>query len=489
MSDKEKLNTINNSKDYANGNGDHINNFDENYFDNFGTESNMEDADEDLLALLDMISAQDYNAPYEGDLLEVDPTEVNEEPYAVYNDNQADDIIALDENEFNYETETDLMQGEEEEIDPLLDSILGLNEDQGPAKTRILGELDDFDHVKNEDTNDVGSIFSNVLSAVDLLDDKTEEEFVKITRGLGEEKVERLSFFQRIFGRFINKNKSPKDDTTSQTKESKVKESKVKDKKVKDKKEANAKKESDAAKTKNLKNKSKKNSKGSDKEIDAKGSKQKNQGAKKAKSNNKAAKKKAAKEKPKLKMKDLISAIEADITELKISKLGMIFVVTFIILCSGFVILGTNAYSYNLNMKNAKTNFERGRYTLAYNEIYGLDVRKQDQVTYDKIMTVMYIYKEVNSYNINISMEQYPEALDSLLKGLERYDKYLDHATELGIKKDLDSVKSTILESLDGTFGITEDEAKELNAVEDQSQYSIEVINIAQENTKKLSME
>ncbi|QHQ62530.1 hypothetical protein Ana3638_18500 [Anaerocolumna sedimenticola] len=195
----------------------------------------------------------------------------------------------------------------------------------------------------------------------------------------------------------------------------------------------------------------------------------------------KPEKKKVAKVQKEPKVKEVIQEIDDNV---KINKLAVIFVMTFFILIGGFVIIGTNQYSYSLDIKNANINFSRQRYTEAYNEIYGLDIKKKDKETYEKIMTVMFVNKELNSYNNYMDIKMYPQALDSLLKGIERYDKYIKHATDLGIQKDMENVKKKIMKELKQKFDLTEEEAIALNESGDQTEYSIKVFNTVLEKMK-----
>ena len=82
---------------------------------------------------------------------------------------------------------------------------------------------------------------------------------------------------------------------------------------------------------------------------------------------------------------------------------------------------------------------------MAYNEIYGLEIKNEDLLLYDRIMTVMYVQKQLNSYYNYYGMNDKPKALDSLLKGLQRYEKYIELAVELDVDSDLDSVRKKIL--------------------------------------------
>ena len=96
-------------------------------------------------------------------------------------------------------------------------------------------------------------------------------------------------------------------------------------------------------------------------------------------------------------------------------------------------------------------------------------------------MTVMYVNKQLNSYETYCELEKYPQALDSLLKGLERYDKYYTLATMLGIENDLNYVRSKIVDKLNTTFQVSEEEAKQLLEVEDQEKYSVAVYKLVSE--------
>ena len=100
----------------------------------------------------------------------------------------------------------------------------------------------------------------------------------------------------------------------------------------------------------------------------------------------------------------------------------------------------------------------------------------------------MYVYKQLEAYDVYYKESKYPEALDSLLKGIREYEKHIPDAMELDITSDLDSVKSQIVTELEAEFGITEDMAKEINQITDSTEYSRRVYDLAQyliENDKR----
>ena len=83
----------------------------------------------------------------------------------------------------------------------------------------------------------------------------------------------------------------------------------------------------------------------------------------------------------------------------------------------------------------------------------------------EKIMTVMFVNKELNSYNSQMILEDYQAALHSLLLGLYRYGKYYEKAIPLGIDRDMDYVRTQILKELESTFKVSEDKAEVLRAM------------------------
>ncbi|MCR5829758.1 MAG: hypothetical protein K6F93_05315 [Lachnospiraceae bacterium] len=173
------------------------------------------------------------------------------------------------------------------------------------------------------------------------------------------------------------------------------------------------------------------------------------------------------------KKKEAREALEIeDEDEGKINKAGagILFILFGVI--TMFIILGTNTYSYNLSIENAQTDFLIRHYNEAYYDVYGLTIKDEDIELYDRIMTVMYVNSQLNSYNYYMTSKNNDKALNSLIKGLEKYEKYYKLATTLGITDDLEYVKTNILNELNKTFKITEKEAYSMMNINDVVDYS-----------------
>lgn len=164
----------------------------------------------------------------------------------------------------------------------------------------------------------------------------------------------------------------------------------------------------------------------------------------------------------------------------RINRAGASIVFIFFAMLAVIIVVGTSIFSYSISIKNAEYEFMRDEYTLAYNEIYGLKIKEEDVMLYDRIMTVMYVQKQLNSYENYYGMNDMPRALDSLLKGLQRYEKYIELAVKLDVDTDLDSVRKKILEKVNTGFMLTEQEAMEIIQSENQTEYSKKVYDAAE---------
>ncbi|MGB4659791.1 MAG: hypothetical protein WBI07_11450, partial [Mobilitalea sp.] len=337
--------------------------------------------------------------------------------------------------------------------------------------------------------SDVGEVFSDALKVVSSLNDNVDEAELlneaisgndkkskkkkskkdrKTDVGTDKPKVEsdkpKEGFFKRLFGNIPNEN-AEKDAL----KESLAEEA--------------------AAKKKALKKANKKTPKGKDAAATTEDSEEigaDRPGKDKISKKDESKKTKKEKKENKKKSKEIIQVIEeVEKDEGKINRVGAIVVFIFFSILVAVLLIGSNMANYTLSVKNATNYFERQKYTQAYNEVYGITIKDEDIEIYDKIMTVMYVNKQLNSYNNYYYLKDYPKALDSLLKGLERYDKYIELATLLGIKSDLDYVRSQMLSELNNIFNLSEAEALEIISYNSKEEYSTKIYEVVDKNMVK----
>jgi len=354
--------------------------------------------------------------------------------------------------------------------DDLLDLLANNNFDEGASNETSadgeeifsldsmlsdLGTLEDFDSVGDEpvsgeaeltlDESDGGAdaTLEDALSALEEEETKGKKNKKKKK---SKEKGEKIPLLKRLFG-------NVHDEKAAQKKEAALKAAEEKEKKKKPKKT-----KEELAEEKKAKDEEKKAKQEEAKKI-------------------KEAKKKEKEEK-KQKKKEA-QAAEEEIDEGRINRVGATIVFVFFGIIAAGIILGSKNFSYNTSIARATEFFGIRLYNEAYDEVRGVEIKSDDMEIYDKIMTVMYVNKQLNSYNNYYGLKMYPEALDALLKGLKRYDEYIDYAKDLGIQSDMDYVKTQILGELNEMFQMTEGDAYQIIDSETQEEYSRRVIDEA----------
>lgn len=153
----------------------------------------------------------------------------------------------------------------------------------------------------------------------------------------------------------------------------------------------------------------------------------------------------------------------------------LIFVMTASFLL--FVLLGTNLFGYSSCFERAEKEFELGNYEAAFEEVYGLEVKEQDFDIYDKYRILSYIDGEYNAYQTFMESGIYDMALDTLVRVVGRCDKYAADAETYGCVQEMQKVKEKAVGAL-GSFGVSEERARELCAIEDRTEYSEELYDL-----------
>lgn len=417
----------------------------------------MNEADDDLVALLGMITGLEESS----------------------NESNNEDVFAIEEKEDNWNEDTLITSEEKNEPSKSKDSINNITSSskEDTDNNDLLNDILSIDSLlgdepiqANADKNpeNLSEVFSDSLSAIHVLRDQvknedTNEEDTSLEKETKNREEVKKKKWAKIFG--SNKKEAKE---IEQSKEKPKKKEKVK--KMKKTKKVKLKDKALASDKNNLNQEDEQHNK------------------KAAKVKKVKDKKDAKNKKEKVKKKNTAKVPDSNIKEVmeednsgKISKAGTSFVIIFCCLIAIFIIVGTNLYTYSLNIHKAESDFERQRYTDAYNNIYGYKVKSSDMDLYNKIMTVMYVNKQLNSFYNYSSLNKQPEALDSLLKGLTRYEEVVDKAISLGVKEDIDSVKSQIVVELESKYNIKEKEALAIIYTEDKDEYTQYILNAVTE--------
>ena len=286
---------------------------------------------------------------------------------------------------------------------------------------------------------------SQDVSIDDLLDIAAPEEHPE------EEPTDQKGLFQRVFGNVVN------DEIAEE------------ERKAQEEEEQKAAEKAELAEQKKAEKEQAKEAKKAEKEA-KKAAKAEEKAAKKAEKEAKKAERKAQQE-------EEAEAEKYEVTG-KLNKVGVaiiaILTVTFLVV----EIAGTNIHGYSSSKKQAMKYFEMGKYEQAYQEVLGTKVKEKDPDTYNKIRTVMQVQRALDSYQNYDAMNYYPDALNALIRGLQRYDANLETAKQLEIEDEVDGCKEQIVSLLQSEYGVSESQARELLSL-DKAEYTSKVVEIA----------
>lgn len=152
--------------------------------------------------------------------------------------------------------------------------------------------------------------------------------------------------------------------------------------------------------------------------------------------------------------------------EKPLNRPAVLFIFTLFLGGTFLFYLATNNFNYTVAIQKATDYFDNQKYHSAYDEIKGVEVKEKDQELKDRIYTVMYVERLYESYQNNLELGRQKKALDSLLRGVDKYYEYYEEAQQLGIVSDLDYSFAQIQNALQDNYGITVEQAVAMNQME-----------------------
>ena len=137
-------------------------------------------------------------------------------------------------------------------------------------------------------------------------------------------------------------------------------------------------------------------------------------------------------------------------------------IILFILLIAGIIMLiQVFGYSINYNSKvnAAKDYFINGEYEKAYNSLSGMNLSGNEETIYNQSKVVMYVQRQYESYLNYRKMNMNTEAINALIKGVDRYQTYRAEGKELGVDDKMKESYDKIINALKDTYKISETEA------------------------------
>lgn len=218
---------------------------------------------------------------------------------------------------------------------------------------------------------------------------------------------------------------------------------------------------------------------GGEKSAPAKKDQKKEKKEKKAKKDNKKEKKeKKPKEKKKKEPKPKVEKVkEKEKPSKPIGKMNLILVTLFSLTIMAAVLLLTTALTNFAIRNDAKNAFESGDYEETYQLLYGRKLDEEQEQIFKRVEIVLQIERKLDNYKYYKDAGDAARALDALLQAADRYSEVRGTDT-YGAGEELLRLYQVILEHLNLDYGVSEEMAFEINACEENKDYSKRIYDI-----------
>ena len=150
----------------------------------------------------------------------------------------------------------------------------------------------------------------------------------------------------------------------------------------------------------------------------------------------------------------------------------MITVFVFCGTIAACIILLSSFLPVYMEKREAQVAYDHQDYAEVYDLLYGKELNEQDEVLYQRSNLILQMNRKLSSYENYVNLDMRLEALNALITGVERYQVILPEAETYNVVGEVSDIYAQILERLSADFGVSEADALEILASEDDVSYS-----------------
>lgn len=194
------------------------------------------------------------------------------------------------------------------------------------------------------------------------------------------------------------------------------------------------------------------------------------------KKDNKKKKKKEKKEK-KQKEPELIID-EKPTPKLSKKKVSATFFLSFTVMAA--ILVGCLFIPELFEMQSARKAYYAEDYETCYRTFYGKNLSESDERMFEQSRMLLAIQKRVEGYESFLAVGNDLYALDLLLQAVQQQEEVLLSAQEYNLTAEADAAYQEILQILADKYGLTEADAKEINAYEEDAIYTLRLKSIVE---------
>ncbi len=166
---------------------------------------------------------------------------------------------------------------------------------------------------------------------------------------------------------------------------------------------------------------------------------------------------------------------EVDLLAPPEKKLSKKKVITVFLFCgtigAGIIVLST-ILPDTVQKRDAHTAYDQGEYAAVYDLLYGKELSEQDEAIFQGSNLILQMDRKLSSYDNYIKLDMRLEALNALIIGVERYQMILPEAETYHVVAEVNDIYAQILERLAANFGLSEQDAFDILASEDDEEYT-----------------
>lgn len=126
-----------------------------------------------------------------------------------------------------------------------------------------------------------------------------------------------------------------------------------------------------------------------------------------------------------------------------------------------------------IDKKNARKAYYSKDYYEAYELLKGKELNDSDTILLNKVTCILKLYRKYEAYCNYDKMGKNVEALNALMEAVNEYQESHTYAKAMAIDKETDAIYAEVLIILSGKYGVSEEYAKEVIALESDAEYTL----------------
>lgn len=158
--------------------------------------------------------------------------------------------------------------------------------------------------------------------------------------------------------------------------------------------------------------------------------------------------------------------------EKKLSKKKVLTVFAFCGTLAACVILINMLFPGYMEKRDARVAYDQQNYEVAYDLLYGKKLNAEDEAVFQKSNVILQIQHVLKEYEVYQKLDMRLEALDVLVQTVSDYPDLLSKAEKYHVESQVSGVYEEILATLERDFGVSEVQAMEAAAAEDNVTYT-----------------